>query len=163
MRDPLPTYLRVEDRCSMAHAIETRLPFLDYRLVSFVLGLTADWKLRGPWSKFVLREGMRNRIPESVRNRSDKMGYPIPLRQWLTGPLYEPTMDLLHSQQARTRGIYNIDRIVQDLGRHKKGEIDATERLSRVIQFEIWSEMQRSTKTYGSRPHFDSQLAVAAA
>jgi asparagine synthase (glutamine-hydrolysing) len=162
IRDSLPVYLRVEDRNSMAHSIEARVPFLDYRLVSFVLGLPANWKMRGAWNKFVLREGMRNRIPESVRSRVDKMGFPSSFRKWFAGPLYEPILDLLHSQKARTRGIYNIDRINQDLGRHRNGEIDATARLSQVIQFEIWSEMQQSSNTYGRRPESNRQLSTVA-
>jgi asparagine synthetase B (glutamine-hydrolysing) len=60
---PLPLYLRIEDRNSMAHSVEARLPFLDYRLVSFVSGLSDDWKIRGPWNKYVLREGMRGADP----------------------------------------------------------------------------------------------------
>jgi len=143
-RDPLPIYLRVEDRNSMAHSIEARVPFLDYRLVSFVLGLPANWKLRGPWNKFVLREGMRGRIPESVRSRLDKMGFPVPWSQWFAGLLYEPLLDLLHSRSARERGIYNIPHIVQDLARHRAGGADAAATLFRVAQFEVWSELQNS-------------------
>jgi len=141
--DPLPIYLRVEDRNSMAHSIECRLPFLDYRLVSFVLRLPTEWSVRGPWSKYVLREGMRGKIPESVRSRVDKMGFPTSSGKWLSEGLYEPVMDLLHSREARGRGIYNIERVIRDFERHRKGEIDATDKLNQVIQFEIWSEIQR--------------------
>lgn len=141
-RDPLPIYLRVEDRNSMAHSVEARVPFLDHRLVSFVHGLPANWKIRGPWNKFVLREGMRGRIPESVRSRVDKMGFPTPARQWFRDLLYEPMLDLLHSRPARERGIYNIPRIVQDLTRHRAGEVDVALELFRVVQFEIWSELK---------------------
>jgi asparagine synthase (glutamine-hydrolysing) len=142
-RDPLPIYLRVEDRNSMAHSIEARVPFLDYRLVSFVLGLAATWKIRGPWNKFVLREGMRGRIPESVRLRADKMGFPVPWAQWFAGVLYEPLLDLLHSRSARERGIYDIPSIVQDLARHRSGGGDVAAQLFRVAQFEVWSELER--------------------
>ena len=101
-RDPLPIYLRIEDRNSMAHSVEARVPFLDHRLVSFVLGLPVDWKLRGPWNKFVLREAMRGRIPESVRSRVDKMGFPTPAGKWFADMLYEPILDFA-AQPARTR------------------------------------------------------------
>jgi asparagine synthase (glutamine-hydrolysing) len=140
--DPLPIYLRVEDRNSMAHSVEARVPFLDHRLVSFVHGLSAEWKLRGPWNKFVLREGMRGRIPESVRSRVDKMGFPTSARQWFSDLLYEPMLDLLHSRRVRERGVYNIDNIVRDLDRHRSGEADVALKLFRVAQFEIWSELQ---------------------
>ncbi|MFI5248056.1 MAG: asparagine synthase (glutamine-hydrolyzing), partial [Nitrospirales bacterium] len=87
-RASLPWYLRIEDRNSMAHSVEIRLPFLDYRLVSLVFNMTADWKLRGPWNKVVLREAMRQRIPESVRTRVDKMGFPVPDQKWFAHDLY---------------------------------------------------------------------------
>jgi asparagine synthase (glutamine-hydrolysing) len=148
-RSPLPLYLRVEDRNSMAHSVEARVPFLDHRLVSFVLGLPPDWKIRGPWNKFVLREGMRGRIPESVRGRVDKMGFPTPTRKWLGDVLYEPVLDLLHSADARERGIYDLDRILRDFELHRKGEIDATGRLMQVSQFEIWSGLQKNGPAMG--------------
>lgn len=144
IRDPLPIYLRLEDRNSMAHSVEARVPFLDHRLVSFVLGLPADWKLRGPWNKFVLREAMRGKIPESVRVRVDKMGFPTPARQWFRDRLCDPMLDLLHSRAVRERGIYNVPSIVRDLARHRAGDIDVAVELFRVAQFEIWSELQPS-------------------
>jgi asparagine synthase (glutamine-hydrolysing) len=160
---PLPLYLRVEDRNSMAHSIETRVPFLDYRLVSFVLGLPPDWKVRGPWNKYVLREGMRGRIPESVRTRVDKMGFPTSSGKWLGGVLHEPVLDLLHSREACERGIYNLKRILGDLERHRKGEIDATGKLLQVIQFEIWSGLQQAAPVpYRGRVESGSSPAAAA-
>ena len=76
---PLPLYLRVEDRNSMAHGIEVRLPFLDYRLVSFLFSQASDeTKINSYWNKNLMREAMRNKIPENVRTRKDKMGFPIP-------------------------------------------------------------------------------------
>src|SRR5438105_3589136 len=77
---PLPLYLRLEDRNSMAHSIEARLPFLDHRLAEFAFSLPDNWKMRGPWNKFVLREAMAGRIPENVRKRADKMGFRVPAR-----------------------------------------------------------------------------------
>jgi asparagine synthase (glutamine-hydrolysing) len=137
-REPLPLYLRVEDRNAMAHSVEARLPFLDYRLVSLVARMSSDWKLRGPWNKFVLRESMRGRIPESVRSRVDKMGFPVPTRKWFIDSLYEPMIDLLNSRPARERGIYRIDKILHDIERHRRGEIDVSGRLFDVAQFELW-------------------------
>ncbi len=138
-RTPLPRILRVEDRNSMAHSIEARLPFLDYRLVSMAFGLEPNWRLRGPWNKFVLREAMRGRIPESVRTRIDKMGFPVPVNNWIAGPLYEPILDTLTSRDARERGIYNIDSIIRDVKRHRRGEAKLGSEIFDVAQFEVWS------------------------
>jgi asparagine synthase (glutamine-hydrolysing) len=136
---PLPIYLRVEDRNSMAHSVEARLPFMDYRLVSLLSCVGPEWKLRGPWNKFVLREAMRGRIPESVRARVDKMGFPTPVGKWLAGELLEPVQDLLASRAARERGIYDTDAILRDLRRHAQGQVDVSKSLFDVAQFETWA------------------------
>jgi asparagine synthase (glutamine-hydrolysing) len=138
---PLPLYLRVEDRNSMAHSVEARLPFLDHRLVSYVLGLPATWHLYGPWNKFVLREAMRGEIPESVRTRLDKMGFPHPARRWFGHELREPVLDTLSSQRARERGIYDIRSILRDAERHRRGEVDVARGLFSVAQFELWNDV----------------------
>ena len=136
---PLPLYLRIEDRNSMAHSVEARLPFLDYRLVSFVHGLPDNWKVRGPWNKYVLREGMRGRIPESVRSRVDKMGFPTASKKWFAHDLYEPLRDILGSRAVRGRGIYHAGALIADLDRHRRGEVDLSNRLFHVAEFEILS------------------------
>jgi asparagine synthase (glutamine-hydrolysing) len=79
----LPMLLHWEDRDSMAHSIEARVPFLDYRLVEFVLGLPDEYKIAGGLTKRVLREGMRGVLPEKVRNRTDKLGFETPEEVWL--------------------------------------------------------------------------------
>lgn len=140
---PLPLYLRIEDRNSMAHSVEARLPFLDYRVVSFTCGLPDEWKVRGPWNKYVLREGMRGRIPESVRARVDKMGFPTASKKWFAHDLYEPLRDVLSSQAFRERGIYNSRVIVADLERHRNGEADFSNRLFHVVEFELLSDILR--------------------
>jgi asparagine synthase (glutamine-hydrolysing) len=140
---PLPLYLRVEDRNSMAHSVEARLPFLDYRIVSLLFNLKPEWHLRGPWNKFVLRESMRGRIPESVRSRVDKMGFPHPARRWFGNELREPVLDILHSRPTRERGIYNTKAILRDVERHRQGEVDVASRLFKVAEFETWSGVSR--------------------
>jgi len=146
---PLPRILRVEDRNSMAHSIESRLPFLDYRLVSLVFGTRPNWKMRGPWNKFLLREAMKGRIPESVRTRVDKMGFPVPADSWIAGALYEPLLDILHSRETRERGIYNIKSIIDDVERHRRGDAKLGGEIFDVAQFEVWSALpsQRPTMT----------------
>ncbi|MDQ3809708.1 MAG: asparagine synthase (glutamine-hydrolyzing) [Chloroflexota bacterium] len=140
---PLPLYLRVEDRNSMAHSVEARLPFLDYRLVSMLFALPGQWKMRGPLNKYVLREAMRDQIPELVRARVDKMGFPTPINKWFASIFYEPMQDLLASQVVRTRGIYNVEQIRSDLRRHQSGEVDVSNGLFNVAQLECWFNLER--------------------
>jgi asparagine synthase (glutamine-hydrolysing) len=75
--------LHWEDRDSMAHSVEARVPFLDHRLVEFVLGLPEDYKIAGGQTKRVLREGMRAILPEKIRARTDKLGFVTPEEVWL--------------------------------------------------------------------------------
>ena len=79
----IPMLLHWEDRDSMAHSIEARVPFLDYRLVEFVLGLPDGHKIARGTTKRVLRAGMQGILPERVRNRVDKLGFVTPEEIWL--------------------------------------------------------------------------------
>ena len=137
---PLPLYLRVEDRNSMAHGVEVRLPFLDYRLVKLAFSLPAEWKVRGPWNKYVLREAMRGRIPESVRTRIDKMGFPTSGRRWIANEWYEPLRDLFQTRSVRDRGILNAPMLLQMLEQHRRGEQNFERVLFRAAQFELWAQ-----------------------
>lgn len=79
----LPSLLRYEDRNSMAFSIETRLPFLDYRLVEFALSLPDEQRLEGSTTKAILRRSLADRIPPPVLARRDKMGFETPADVWL--------------------------------------------------------------------------------
>ena len=137
----LPLYLRIEDRNSMAHSIEARLPFMDYRLVSFAFELADEWKLRGGWNKFILREAMRGRIPESVRTRPGKLGFPTPVDAWMRGALAEPVREVLTDPSLARRGLYRPGVIEEGLRRHIAGEADLGARLFDVVQFELWQQI----------------------
>ena len=99
----LPMLLRYEDRDSMAHSVEARLPFLDYRLVEFCLGLPDEFKIAGGWTKRVLREGMRTRLPERVRLRRDKIGFATAEENWMRGERREAFLDLLRDSLEPAR------------------------------------------------------------
>ncbi|HET7457039.1 MAG TPA: asparagine synthase (glutamine-hydrolyzing) [Gemmatimonadaceae bacterium] len=159
---PLPLYLRVEDRNSMAHSVEARLPFLDHRLVRLAFRLPPEWRMRGPWNKYVLREAMRGVLPEAVRARPDKMGFPTPARAWFRHSLYEPLQDLLASDAVRTRGIYDVDAIRRDLARHRAGEHDFSDALFNVAQFERWLGNDGVGETAAEAPGRGVESAVAA-
>jgi len=128
----------------MAHGIETRLPFLDHRLVTLLFSLSSEWKLKGPWNKYILRQSMTGSIPESVRTRPDKMGFPVPARQWVTKALYDYFQDLLSSRDMREAGLYNIKTIRKDLEMQKNGGEDCSTRLFNIAQFQLWSKMHHS-------------------
>jgi asparagine synthase (glutamine-hydrolysing) len=163
-RAPLPLYLRVEDRNSMAHSVEARLPFLDHRLVSFAFSLAANWKMRGPWNKFVLREAMRDRIPESVRSRVDKMGFPVPAKTWFSGVLYDRVHELIEARETRERGIYDLKEVRRDLELHRQGRVDISPKLFQLVQMEMWFSLlgDRVVERSLGRVLFDSQGDIRA-
>jgi len=78
----LPHLLRYEDRNSMRHGIETRLPFLDYRLVEAGLSMSTRFKVQDGWTKHVLRRAIADILPESIVWRRDKIGFEAPMDTW---------------------------------------------------------------------------------
>jgi asparagine synthase (glutamine-hydrolysing) len=80
----LPLLLRFEDKNSMAHAIETRLPFLDYRVVEMALSLPTHYKMHDGWTKWLLRKAMDKKMPDSITWRKNKLGFEAPEAIWLT-------------------------------------------------------------------------------
>ena len=88
----LPMWLRMEDRISMAHGVESRLPFTDYRLVEFVLTLPDDLKLKQGYTKYILRQAVQDILPQEIVRRWQKTRFSCPYDQWLRGswrPLIE--------------------------------------------------------------------------
>jgi asparagine synthase (glutamine-hydrolysing) len=83
----LPTILRNFDRLSMAHGIEVRMPFTDWRLVTYTMALPDASKSENGYTKMVARQAMENRMPESIRMRARKVGFNSPMPDWLNGPL----------------------------------------------------------------------------
>jgi asparagine synthase (glutamine-hydrolysing) len=81
----LQMMLRSADRSSMAHSVESRVPFLDHRLVEFALGLPAEFKIGGGVTKRVLRAAMSGVLPDRIRDRVDKIGFETPEARWLSG------------------------------------------------------------------------------
>lgn len=79
----LPMLLHYEDRDSMAHSIESRVPFLDYRLVEFILSLPDEFKISEGQTKFILREALGDIIPDKIKNRRDKMAFVTPEAEWM--------------------------------------------------------------------------------
>jgi asparagine synthase (glutamine-hydrolysing) len=136
-RSPLPLYLRIEDRNAMAHSVEVRVPFLDYRLVDLLFSLPGHHKMRGPYNKYIIREAMRGKIPQSVRERQDKMGFPSPSGIWMS-ELESHIRDTLNTQFAKETGMLDVKQISSDFERHCRGEAQLGRELFNVLQFLIW-------------------------
>jgi len=112
----LPALLQVEDRMSMAHGLESRVPFLDHPLVEFAATIPADIKFKNGTLKMTLQNAMKHKLPSEIVNRKDKMGFPVPLNQWLKkGPVKDYVVDVFSTQQAKTRQYWNSNKIVEGL------------------------------------------------
>ena len=80
----MPYWLRAGDKSSMAIPIEVRYPFLDHRLIEFAMRLPVSWLIRDGWTKWILRKSVEGLLPREVVWRKKKMGFPFPIKQWLT-------------------------------------------------------------------------------
>ncbi|MBI4320426.1 MAG: asparagine synthase (glutamine-hydrolyzing) [Chloroflexi bacterium] len=91
----LPTILRNFDRASMAHGVEVRMPFMDWRLVTLSFSLPDRSKIGGGYPKRILREAMQGMLNDQIRLRTNKVGFTSPMRKWLSGPLRQLFMDTI--------------------------------------------------------------------
>lgn len=112
----LPALLHVEDRMSMAHGLESRVPLLDHPLVEFLATVPADVKFKGGQMKQLMKEAYRDTLPKSVVERRDKMGFPVPLKEWFQGPLQNYVRDVFAQQKARHRPYFNSDVVLANFG-----------------------------------------------
>ncbi len=108
----LPALLQVEDRMSMAHGLESRVPFLDHPLIEFLATVPADLKFEGGRMKHLLKLSYADVLPPSIANRRDKMGFPVPLKEWFSGELRDLVQDIFRSDQARHRPFMNSQAVL---------------------------------------------------
>ena len=128
--------LMKQDQMSMAASIESRVPFLDHKLIEFSAQMPDNLKLRGNRTKFVLREAMNGILPEKILTRG-KMGFPVPIGKWFRGE-YAPLIDeFVTSERALARGIFEADFVRNLVKRHAQGE-NHDERLWALLNFEMW-------------------------
>ena len=116
----LPALLHVEDRVSMAHGLESRVPLLDHPLVEMAATMPANVKFKNGSMKIVLRNAIGSMLPPEVLNRRDKMGFPVPLNKWLAGPARDFAKDTLSSRNALGRPYINNASVAEGLDREPK-------------------------------------------
>lgn len=107
----LPVILRNFDSCSMAHGVEIRSPFIDWRLVTFIFSLNQNSKINQGYTKFLLREAMKDILPESIRLRKSKIGFANPIVEWIGLGLKEYFLDHLSSQSFLNSTIWDGPKI----------------------------------------------------
>ncbi len=121
----LASLLHYEDRDSMAHSIESRVPFLDYRLVEAVYAMPFNYKLRDGITKSVLRDGLADVLPDKIRNRYSKLGFVTPEDQWINSNYNKYQKELKESAEM-LEGIIDSDKVMKWFGNNKVRRQDST-------------------------------------
>ncbi|PYX98713.1 MAG: asparagine synthase (glutamine-hydrolyzing) [Acidobacteria bacterium] len=132
--------LMKQDQMSMAASIESRVPFLDHKLVEWVAQLPANQKVRGLSGKYLLRRTMARRLPKEIIRRN-KRGFPTPIRPWLRYQLFDKLTSVLTDGRMAERRLFRPGYVETLLNAHRQGFSDATERCWRLLNFELWNRI----------------------
>lgn len=134
----LVSLLRYEDRNSMAFSIESRVPFLDYRLVEFIYSLPDNQKIRNGQTKWVMRQALKGILPEKIRNRQDKIGFATPEEIWMRGILGEEMKKVFASESFNQRGYFEPGKALEYFENYLKGKNSNYQLFWRLYCLEIW-------------------------
>ncbi len=164
----LQTYLvellMKQDQMSMAASLESRVPFLDHRLVDQVAAIPGHQRMHGGVTKSLLRDAVGDIVPPEIMKRR-KMGFPVPIGQWLRGPFWWLVEEFVLGQRARTRGHFSTAQVAALAGEHRSGHADHAERLWLLINLEIWQRIfidgEDPARMFADRRQSVSQRAEA--
>jgi asparagine synthase (glutamine-hydrolysing) len=136
----IPGLCRYEDRNSMANSLEMRIPFLDYRLVSFCLNLRNDLKIQNGWTKYILRKVMTD-LPNEIRYRRDKKGFSVPEESFLRNELKDDILSIKNYSVLHEMGIIDKDSFIHYYNDFLEGKGHYTEftDITRVYIAEKWA------------------------
>ncbi len=132
----LPALLQVEDRMSMAHGLESRVPFVDHRVVEFAATMPSNVKFKNGEMKHILKQSIRDVLPAAVVARKDKMGFPVPLQEWLTGPLRDFAREILEAPAARHRELTDNRAVLESMDR----EPQFGRKIWGLLCLELWQQ-----------------------
>jgi asparagine synthase (glutamine-hydrolysing) len=133
----LPALLHVEDRVSMAHGLESRVPLVDHEVVEFAATLPADVKFRNGELKHALKRAAADVLPRRILDRKDKKGFPVPLGEWMQGELHDFFGDTLAGAGARQRPYldprFDLDALISGEGKFGRN-------LWALLSLELWQQ-----------------------
>jgi asparagine synthase (glutamine-hydrolysing) len=130
------------DRASMAVSLETRVPLLDHDVVEFAWRIPLDWKIHGRTQKWILRQVLARHAPTALFERP-KMGFGVPVGQWLRGPLRNWAADLLDENALRADGILDPHVVTRTWDAHQAGRGNHEHQLWAVLMFQSWWKLNR--------------------
>ena len=128
------------DRMTMAHSLELRCPFLDYRLAELGARLPLHLKVRGRSGKWLLKRIARRRLPSGIVDRR-KWGFKVPLAQWFSGPLAPLLREVLLSPAANGRGYFREAEVRRLIDAHVSGRRNYEKQLWILLLLELWHRM----------------------
>ena len=140
--------LMKQDQMSMATSIESRVPFLDHPLVEFSTRVPSNLKLRGKTGKYILRKAAEDLLPRDIIYRA-KMGFPTPLRHWLREPRAETLFARILAPDGLAASCLDRRKVQSLIARHRAGREDATDRIWRLLNLELWSDLFLNGKRRG--------------
>ncbi|MFN3998534.1 asparagine synthase (glutamine-hydrolyzing) [Algoriphagus sp.] len=134
---PLPSLLRYEDRNSMAFSVESRTPFMDYRILEFALGLPEEFIYKNGERKFILRKAFKDIVPSEILNRRDKMGFVSSEERWMKEEGKDWFFDQIVSDKLDTTK-FNINEVASYTNRVMSGDIEFSFEPWRILNFNFW-------------------------
>lgn len=132
--------LMKQDQMSMAASIESRVPYLDDRFVEFAAALPGCLKLRGLRTKVVLREALKDVIPDTILTRK-KMGFPVPVSKWLRGPFWPIVEEFVLGLRAASRGLFDPRLLSRLAEEHRVDAEEHGDRLWLLVNLEVWNRI----------------------
>ncbi len=122
---------------SMAHGLESRVPLLDHQLIEFLATVPADVKFAGGRMKHLLKLAYRDELPAAIADRRDKMGFPVPLKEWFAGELKDLVHDTFRSRNARERPFLHADAVLANMGQAHR----FSRKVWGLLSLELWHQM----------------------
>jgi asparagine synthase (glutamine-hydrolysing) len=125
------------DRASMAHALEVRVPLLDYQLVEWLASLSPDLKLKGREGKYIFKKALESYLPDDILYRP-KMGFAVPLSAWFRGPLKSRVREALLGEAMQQCGLFNTVFLHELVNQHQSGLRDYSAPIWSLLMFEAF-------------------------
>ncbi len=132
------------DRAAMNVSLETRVPYLDHKLVEFIMGLPLRMKIHNGSSKWILRKVLYRHVPQQLMDRP-KMGFAVPVGDWIRGSMREWAEELIDKKRIEEEGYFNAQRVGEMWEQHLSGKYNRTHELWNILMFQAWFSNQRKT------------------
>lgn len=133
----LVNLLHYGDAISMAHSLENRLPFMDFRLVEFVASLPGEFKIKDGLGKYIHRKAVKGSVPDIILENPAKLGFLSPLKQIFSDEKFKAT-ELLTSTKFKSRNLFNQKRITKLIAEHQSKKKNHERILFKILSTELW-------------------------